>query len=257
MVLTVSPKFKTYRRFELDIWGLCYTSYHYRLAKMIWDTSRNKRLRGKFLDTLGLCVMNKIQRLFFTMYEKRRLMSRNRNRRYIYRLDTVETFSKRKHYDERFISVRLTRLLFLTFKDYQFRKLFRRAAKLDGNLESNYCYMLEGRLESTVYRSNILVNPFEIPKFISEDNIYIDFRIINKSHYLVPIGKFLTFDPEIWPRLVYSLCQRLRQKVIPFAPPRYMFISYEFNFMYLLKYPIKRDLIYPISIDIQRLTGYY
>lgn len=28
-------------------------------------------------------------------------------------------------------------------------------------------------------------------------------------------------------------------------------------FAYLYKYPSKKDLIYPIPIDIQRITGYY
>ena len=32
MVLTISFQLKIYRRFELDIWGFCYTSYDYMLA---------------------------------------------------------------------------------------------------------------------------------------------------------------------------------------------------------------------------------
>jgi len=81
--------------------------------------------------------------------------------------------------------------------------------------------------------------------------------MIDKSYYLVPIGKFLTFCSRSWPRLIYDLALRLRQKVVSSTPPRYMFISYEFNFLYLLRLPVKRDLVYPIAVDIQRLTGYY
>jgi len=257
MVLTISPTFKIYRRFELDIWGFCYTSYDYILAKGIWQACKHRRLRSRFVDAFSLCLLNKVQRIFYLMYEKRRLQARKRHRRYIYRLDIVERRQKKKFNDERFISVSLTRLLFFIFKDYQFRKLFRYATKLDGNLESNYCYLLEGRLSSTVYRSHIVVNLFEIPKFINNGNVYVDFCMINKTYYLVPIGKFLTFDSWAWPRLIYNLASRLRHRVISFTPPRYMFISYEFNFLYLFRLPVKRDLVYPIAIDIQRLTGYY
>lgn len=138
--------------------------------------------------------MNKTQREFFIMYEKRRMRLSVRHRRYIYRLDTVETYKKRKYHDERFISVRVTRLYFRLFKDFQFRKLFKRATKLDGNLESNYCYLLECRLSSILYRSNFLVNMFDIPKYIEKGHVLINNRIIDKSHYLLPIGEFLTFS---------------------------------------------------------------
>jgi len=257
MVLTVSPKLSIYRKYQLDIWGLNYTSHDFLLAKFVWSLSKDKRLRSNFIDAFGLGMMNKTQRTFFKMYEERRRRANYRNKRYIYRLDTPEITTKRKYHDERFISVRITRLYFRIFEDYQFRKLFRRATKLDGNLESNFCYILECRLASIIYRTSMLVNPFKIPHFIAENNIYIDFRIINKSQYLVPIGKFLVYNFKVWPKLIYNLCQRLRNKVVPFAPPRFMFISYELNFFYLLRLPVKRDLIYPIAIDIQRLTGYY
>jgi len=157
MVLTISPQLKFYRRFELDIWGFCYTSYDYKLAKTIWKYCKPRRLRSKFVDAFTTCLLNKVQKIFYDIYVNRCLQSRKRQRRYIYRLDIIERRHKRKYHDDRFISVRLTRLLFFTFKDYQFRKLFRRATKLDGSVESNYCYLLEGRLSSTVYRSHIIV----------------------------------------------------------------------------------------------------
>jgi hypothetical protein len=79
---------------------------------------------------------------------------------------------------------------------------------------------------------------------------------MNKPYVLVTIGKFLVFNIYIWQKLIRDLTIRLRFKIISFAPPRYMFISYELNFLYLFRYPNRNDLVYPIAIDIQRLTGY-
>jgi hypothetical protein len=39
--------------------------------------------------------------------------------------------------------------------------------------------------------------------------------------------------------------------------PRYLFISWKHWYLYILKKPKKRDIVYPISIDVQRITGYY
>lgn len=64
-------------------------------------------------------------------------------RRYIYRIDIIDIKQRKKKYNKRWLSIRLTRLYFLTLHDYQFRKLFTRARKITGDLESNYCYLLE------------------------------------------------------------------------------------------------------------------
>lgn len=117
--------------------------------------------------------------------------------------------------------------------------------------------MLECRLLYIVYRSNYLSNPFEIMDFIKDNNVYIDFEPISTFNFLVPIGQLITFDENVLEKLIYTLIRRLKIKAVLFTIPRYMFISYQFHFFYLLRFPRRRDLIYPITIDIQRLTGYY
>jgi hypothetical protein len=53
------------------------------------------------------------------------------------------------------------------------------------------------------------------------------------------------------------LYKRLSLKSILFNTPRFLFISFRFWTVFLLKKPKKKDLVYPISIDIQRISGYY
>jgi ribosomal protein S4 len=156
--------------------------------------SVNKITDTLLLDYSATLLFSKISKIFFALYKSRKKVDDFRRRRYIYRIDDYEEQSSRKQRDERFISLRIARLYFFMMQDHQFRRLFRQAARLDGNLESNYCYLLEGRLSSTVYRSQLLTNPFEILKFIKTDNISIDSNIMNKPYVLVTIGKFLVFN---------------------------------------------------------------
>jgi len=202
-------------------------------------------------------ILTTAQNVFISIANERLERLRKKRKRYIYRLDIKEEFKKYKKVDERFISVRITRLFFFLFKDFQFRKLFRKATKLDGNVESNYCYLLEGRLSAIVYRTNLLTNPFLIIKFIKENSIYIGTRLICKYYYLVPVGIFLSFRKNILFGLLFSFIRRLRFKIITFTMPKYIFFCYDFNFLYLYRHPSKRDLVHPIAVDTQRLTGYY
>lgn len=36
-----------------------------------------------------------------------------------------------------------------------------------------------------------------------------------------------------------------------------MFISYKCHFSYLMRFPRKKDILYPFAVDAQRITGYY
>jgi hypothetical protein len=63
-----------------------------------------------------------------------------RARRYIYRIDIITHTVKKRRKNMRFLSLRLARLYFITLQDYQFRSIFRRASKLDGNLDNIIVY---------------------------------------------------------------------------------------------------------------------
>jgi ribosomal protein S4 len=152
--------------------------------------------------------------------------------------------------------LRIARLYFLTLKDYQFRSLFRRASKLDGNLEQNYCLLLECRIMAIFYRTNFLCNIFEIIQFVKAGYVFINFKII--KHINAPINNisYITCSKNTISRLRSNLIKRLKFQLILFNTPRFLFISYFFFFAYLCKLPKKKDFVYPFSLDIQRITGY-
>ena len=112
-----------------------------------------------------------------------------KKRRYIYRIDVYVPPKRFKKYKVRFISVRLTRLYFLTLKDHQFRRIFIRSAFLEGNLEDNYLHAIEGRLLFFLYRCNFFKNFYEIIDIIKLGIIYVDGRLIKHYNYKVPITK--------------------------------------------------------------------
>jgi len=238
MILVIKKKCRFYRRFEKDIWGICYNDHKGTAVELQYKKSW-------------------IVKFFLRIYKERIKRKWKRKRRYIYRIDIIDIFRKKKKYNIRWLSIRLTRLYFLTLQDYQFRKLFNNARKLTGDLETNYCHLLEGRILTIFYRTNFLADIFIIIQFIKNKHVFVNFKKLSYVNAIVNIGSFITFRKRLKKYMFRFLQKRLYIKAILLNKPRYMFISYLFTFAFMIKKPKKRDLVYPIALDIQRITGYY
>ena len=226
----------------------------------LWDktTINNKENRLYNVDNYDnvRSLKSWLLRFFYKLYYTNLQRKYEKMRRYIYRIDIVEHIKKRRKFNKRFLSLRIARLYFLTLKDYQFRSLFRRASKLDGNLESNYCLLLECRIMAIFYRTNFLHNIFEILQFIKAGHVYIDYKKAEYVNDTIKSTSRITCSKESIYRLRTLLKRRLESQIILFNTPKFLFISYYFFFAYLCKLPVKKDFVYPFSLDIQRITGY-
>lgn len=124
------------------------------------------------------------------------------------------------------MSLRLTRLYFLTLQDHQFRKLFSKARKLTGDLESNYCHLLEGRLLPLFYRTNFLSNVFKVMSFIKDSNVLLDYKSMSSVNYVVKVSTCITFNKKFLKKIRYQLAHRLKINAILFNTPRFFYISF-------------------------------
>lgn len=276
MVIFIKHRYYYYRRFEHDIWGLCFldiaaaddpisfgkgfNSNRYLKDEIIKERSLilekfNKKAINED-NLLSLSPKSWLLRFFYRLYSLAEERKYQRLRRYIYRIDIITHTKRRRKFNKRFLSLRVARLYFLTLKDYQFRALYRRASKLDGNLESNYCLLLECRVLAIFYRTNFLSNIFEILQFIKAGHVFIDFKKATHVNSKINSLSRINCSKIAIPRLRHFLIKRLENEIILFNTPKFLFVSYYFFFAYLCKLPMKKDFVYPFSLDIQRITGY-
>lgn len=250
MTLWVKHQYWVYRRFEQDIWGLCFLEHGCK------NESDDESDESMFDDSETYFIKSWLIRFFHKLYIIRTERWLKRFRRYIYRIDVIESIIKRRKYKYRFISLRIARLYFITLKDNHFRILFRKASKLDGNLENNYCFLLECRLMALFYRTNFLPNIFEIIRFIKRNNVLINFKCISFVNANVPQGAYITFARRNFNWIKRNLFLRAIRGTFLFGPPRFLFVSFRFFFAFLCKLPFRKDFVYPIALDIARITGY-
>lgn len=237
MVLLIKKKNNAYRRFRKDIWGLCYDDDRakYRLYRQSW-----------YLKFFFKIFLNKIANKW------------KRLRRFVYRIDKIEYRYKRKKINKRWLSLRLTRLYFLIIKDRQFRKIIKKANKLDGDMELNYYYYLECRLFPFLYRMHFARN-----MFVALENAKLGYLLINmkikltRPNTVIPLGSIIYVRKRFRKLIKYFIERRIKVKALLFNFPRYIFMSWRLWYLYILRKPKKKDIVYPISIDVQRITGYY
>lgn len=288
MVIFIKHRFCYYRRFEHDIWGLCFLDIAtaddpltfgkgFKSNIYLKDSILRERKKLEALEEyykkkdpitykkvivkdkiirFSLAPKSWLLRFFYRLFSIKENRKYERLRRYVYRIDIITHTKRRRKFNKRFLSLRVARLYFLTLKDYQFRSLFRRASKLDGNLESNYCLLLECRVMAIFYRTNFLCNIFEILQFIKAGYVYINLKKAKHVNSSISNLSRINCSRITIPRLRHFLIKRLENQIILFNTPKFLFVSYYFFFAFICKLPMKKDFVYPFSLDIQRITGY-
>lgn len=113
---------------------------------------------------------------------------------------------------------------------------------------------IRSRLLPLFYRTNYLSNLFKVISFIKDSNVFLNFLNITYINSIVNISTFITYNRKYIKKIKYQLNQRIKLKAVLFNTPKFLFVSFRFWFSFFLKKPIKKDLVYPISLDIQRIT---
>lgn len=120
-----------------------------------------------------------LTKFFFRLYLNKQDFRHNKIRRYIYRIDIVNPKRRKKFMKFRFITLRLVKLFYLTLKYKQFRSYAALASRKDGFFQFNYCYFIEGRLLSLIYRTNFITSMFEIIEYIKQGRVLVNGKVLS------------------------------------------------------------------------------
>lgn len=186
----------------------------------------------------------KICKFFFKSFKNKMQYRWNRRKIYYFRTDNKFKFTKVRKMKKKFVSIRITKLFFLTLTYKQFRKLGKKAKSKDGLFEQNYLILLEGRLMSVIYRSTFLSNIFEIIRFVKKGHVNINKFYVNFPNYILNIMEFASFRNCLKGNIYWNLLLRLKKKAILFNVPNYIFCSFSFFSLFFKKFPKMGSLVY-------------
>jgi len=133
------------------------------------------------------------------------------------------------------------------------------AKKRRGYFIENYLGYIEGRLFMMVYRCCFITNLFMIRYVIEHGMFNVDDKIVAHHNSIVKVGQLISFDDLQWRKLFKKdLLLRLKNNVIMWPIPKYLFFNGVFMFVIYWRFPKLKEIVYPAGkVDIQLANDYH
>jgi len=61
-----------------------------------------------------------------------------------------------------------------------------------------FCFFLEGRLDSIVWRTGFFPSPFFVRQLVRHLKIFVNFRVVSFNAYNLSLGDIVTFKKEVF-----------------------------------------------------------
>lgn len=169
----------------------------------------------------------RVTKFFLKSYLERKERRKQLSKRFIYRIDIIRPRKWFKPLKDKFLTLRMVKIFYLTLKYKHFKNMAIASVKKDGSFENHFFLALEGRLLSFLYRTGFASNMFESLYYIKNGFVTLDKKIVTYPNNFVNIYTILSFHPYLKKRIYFNFFQRITfDKRSLFNPPRYMFVSY-------------------------------
>tara|TARA_Y100000389_G_scaffold69310_1_gene65949 strand:+ start:7529 stop:8143 length:615 start_codon:yes stop_codon:yes gene_type:complete len=135
----------------------------------------------------------------------------------------------------------------------QFKNFFKLSAKKKGDTGENFISLLESRLDSVVYRSNIAPTIFASKQLISHKHIKVNGKIVNISSYKLKIGDVVSIrDRSKEMNLIVESLEKLERDV-----PEYLRLDKESKSVEVVSNASFSDVPYAFEVNINLIIEYY
>jgi small subunit ribosomal protein S4 len=135
----------------------------------------------------------------------------------------------------------------------QFKNIFKLAAKKKGDTGENFIALLESRLDSVIYRSNIAPTIFAAKQLISHKHIKVNGEIVNISSYRLKIGDVVSIrDKSKKMNLIIESLDKIERDV-----PEYLRLDKEEQSVEIVAEAAFADVPYAFEVNVNLIIEYY
>lgn len=223
----IKYRYKLYKRFELDVWGLL----------------NNNPVFG-----------HPVVRFFQDSYRHRAERAKQRFRQFIYRIDVINPDKMHKRRKWKFISMQLVRLFYRGINQKKVFRFSKIASAASGLWVDNFLMLIESRISTILYRINWIPNILFIKQFLSHGGVTVDLKVPLNSNFNIRPSSLIHLTLFAVTQVKLNLYYRLLNNMVYFNTPRYIFVNYKLMFASLYRNPKLVDLSFPVLLDIYRLN---
>jgi len=223
----IKYQFKLYKRFELDVWGLLSSNpnFGHPVVKFFQDSYRYRAERAK-----------------------------QRFRQFIYRIDIINPDKTHKRKKWKFVSMQLVRLFYKGINQRKVFKFSRVSSAVAGLWVNNFLLLVESRISTFLYRVNWVSNILYLNQFVSHGSVIVDNKVPRNSNFAIKPFQIVKLLPRIAVKIRMDFINRLKNNMLYFNTPRYIFLNSKIMFACIYNNPHLRDISFPVLLDIYRLN---
>lgn len=137
----------------------------------------------------------------------------------------------------------------------QFQKLYHIAKKMPGEVSDNFIALLEKRLDTILFRSNLAVSFFQARQMINHKHVLVNSKVINIPSYQLKKGDLIQVCPSFYNSCCHS--HSIDEIQLYYQDTPYLESNYETFSCVLLETPVKEQIYYPFSIDFEKVIRFY
>jgi small subunit ribosomal protein S4 len=135
----------------------------------------------------------------------------------------------------------------------QFKNIFKLASKKKGDTGENFIALLESRLDSVIYRSNIAPTIFAAKQLVSHKHIKVNGEIVNISSYRLNVGDIVSVrDKSKKMNLIIESLDKLERDV-----PEYLRLDKEGQSVEIAAEASFADVPYAFEVNVNLVIEYY
>ncbi len=131
-------------------------------------------------------------------------------------------------YKYRMLKIWKFRKFYGCLTNYELNSICLKAYKYRGDIILRFIILLEGRLDTVLYRCGLVTSMFEARQLINHGNFLINNVLVKKRSYVLQVKDILSIDTSKITLFKNKLLLRLQQDGLLFWPPVYLEVNYKY-----------------------------
>lgn len=131
-------------------------------------------------------------------------------------------------YKYRMLKIWKFRKFYGCLTNYELNSICLKAYKYRGDIILRFIILLEGRLDTVLYRCGLVTSMFEARQLINHGNFLINNVLVKKRSYVLQVKDILSIEPSKITLFKKKLLLRLQQDGLLFWPPVYLEVNYKY-----------------------------
>lgn len=202
----------------------------------------------KYIRVYNICELfvlkfiNSVLTSYKVLLKLIKLIKRSKKRRFSSRKTDYSILLTEKQKFKKFYS---------NISEKQFIKLYKTAIKQKGKISHNLIALLESRLDTVLYRSNLAPTIIKARQLISHKSVKLNGKEVNIASILVKPGDVIELT------LPTNYVSNLKAKQFYWEGPKYLEINYNLLKLTFIRKPKASEIRYPVQIKPNLLIEYY